>query len=40
MNVRHPLGVLHLFYIKNTFDDKMDLRKAFLFSCDVTLLDI
>ena len=28
------------FYHKNNFDDKMDLRKAFLFSCDVTLLDI
>ena len=33
MNVRHPMGVLHSFSIKNIFFDKMDL-KTFLFSCD------
>ena len=32
MNVRHPMGVLHSFFIKNIFYDKMDL-KSFLFSC-------
>ena len=26
MNVRHPMGVLHSFSIKNIFYDKMDLR--------------
>ena len=26
MNVRHPWGVLQLFFIKNIFYDKMDLR--------------
>ena len=26
MNVRHPIGVLHSFSIKNIFHDKMDLR--------------
>ena len=26
MNVKHPLGVLHSFSIKNFFFDKMDLR--------------
>ena len=26
MNVRHPIGVLHLFSIKNIFYDKMELR--------------
>ena len=26
MNVRHPLGILHSFSIKNIFNDKMDLR--------------
>ena len=25
MNIRHTMGVLHLFSIKNTFYDKMDL---------------
>ena len=25
MNVRHPMGVLHSFSIKNIFYDKMDL---------------
>ena len=32
INLRHPMGVLHLFSIKNIFYDKMDLR--LLFSCD------
>ena len=32
MNVRHPMGVLHSFSIKNIFCDKMDLR---LFYFDV-----
>ena len=26
MNVRHPMGVLHSFSIKNIFYDKMDVR--------------
>ena len=26
MNVRHPMGALHSFSIKNIFYDKMDLR--------------
>ena len=26
MNVRHPMGVLHSFSIKNSFYDKMDLQ--------------
>ena len=26
MNVRHPMGTLHLFSIKNIFYDKMNLR--------------
>ena len=26
MNVRHPMGILDSFYIKNIFHDKMDLR--------------
>ena len=26
MNVRHPMGALHLFSIKNIFYDKMDLK--------------
>ena len=26
MNVRHPMGVLHSFSIKDIFYDKMDLR--------------
>ena len=26
MTVRHPIGVLHSFSIKNTFYDKMDVR--------------
>ena len=26
MDVRHPMGILHSFYIKNIFYDKMDLR--------------
>ena len=34
MNVRHPMGVLHSFSIKNIFDDKMDLR---LFYFDVAI---
>ena len=29
MNVRHPMGVLHLFSIKNIFYDKMDWRLYF-----------
>ena len=33
MNVRHPMGVLHSFSIKNIFYDKIDL-KLFLFSSD------
>ena len=33
MNVRHPMGVLHSFSIKNIFYDKIDLR---LFYFDVT----
>ena len=33
MNLRHPIGVLHSFSIKNIFYDKMDL-KLFLFSCE------
>ena len=32
MNVRQPMGVLHSFFIKNMFYDKMDLR---LFYFDV-----
>ena len=32
MNVRHPMGVLNSFSIKNTFYDKMNLR---LFYFDV-----
>ena len=36
MNVRHPMGVLHLFSIKNILHDKIDLR-LFLFSCDKIL---
>ena len=31
MNVSHPMGVLHLFSIRNVFYDKMDLR-LFCFS--------
>ena len=34
MNVRHPMGVLHSFSIKNIFDDKMDLG---LFYFDVAI---
>ena len=34
MNVRHPMGVLHSFSIKNIFYDKMDLR---LFYFGVTI---
>ena len=34
MNVRHPMGVLHSFSIKNIFYDKMDLR---LFYFHVTI---
>ena len=26
MNIRHPMGVLHSFSIKNIFYDKMDLK--------------
>ena len=26
MNLRYPMGVLHSFSVKKTFDDKMDLR--------------
>ena len=37
MNVRHPMGVLHSFSIKNIFYDKMDLR---LFYFDVAFLEI
>ena len=33
MNVRHSMGVLRLFFIKNIFCDNMDLR-LFLFSFD------
>ena len=33
MNLRHPVGVLHSFSIKNIFCNKMDLR---LFYFDVT----
>ena len=33
MNVKHPMGVLNSFSIKNIFYDKMDLR---LFYCCVT----
>ena len=32
MNVKHPMGVLHSFSIKNIFYDKMDFR---LFYFDV-----
>ena len=34
MNVRHPMGVLHSFSIKNIFYDKMDLM---LFYFDVVI---
>ena len=34
MDVRHPVGVLHSFSIKNVFYDKMDLR---LFYFHVTM---
>ena len=34
MNVRHAMGVLHLFSINNIFYDKMDLR---LFYFHVTI---
>ena len=33
MNVRHPMGVLHSFSIKNIFYDEIELR---LFYFDVT----
>ena len=33
MNVRHPMGVIHSFSIRNIFYDRMDLR-PFLFSYD------
>ena len=29
MNVRHPMGVLHSFSIKNIFHEKMDLMLLF-----------
>ena len=29
MNVRHPMGVIHSFSIKNIFYDRMDLRPLF-----------
>ena len=35
MNVKHPMGVLHSFSIKNIFYDTMDLR---LFYFDVEAL--
>ena len=35
MNVRHPMGVLHSFSIKNIFYDTIDLR---LFYFDVVIL--
>ena len=38
MNVKHPLGVLHSFSIKNIFHDKIDF-KAFLFSCGKILIN-
>ena len=31
MNVRHPMGVLHSFSIKNIFYDKMDLRLFYFY---------
>ena len=34
MNIRHPMGVLHSFSIKNIFYDKMDLR---LFRFDMAI---
>ena len=34
MNVRHPMGVLHSFSIKNIFYDEMDFR---LFCFDVEI---
>ena len=37
MNVRHPLGVLHSFSIKNIFYDKTDLR---LFYIRVTIYSL
>ena len=33
MSIRHPMGVLHSFSIKNIFYDTMNL-KTFLFWCD------
>ena len=33
MNVRFTKSILHSFSVKNIFNDKMDLNKAFLFSC-------
>ena len=33
MNVRNPMGVLHLVSIKNIFHDKMNFR--FFFLCDI-----
>ena len=38
MNVRHPMGVLYSFSIKNTFYDKMDLR-LFYFDVAIVVLD-
>ena len=35
MNVRHPIGVLHSFSIKNIFYDKMDLGLFYLTCFDV-----
>ena len=37
MNVRHPMGVLHSFAIKNMFYDIMDSR---LFYFDVAMLSL
>ena len=39
MNVRHSLGVLHSFSIKNVFYDKLDL-KGFLCSCGDVVITI
>ena len=38
MNVRHPMGVLHSFSIKNIFYDKMDVR-LFYFRVTIYLED-
>ena len=38
MNVKHPIGALHLFFIKNIFHDKMDLRLSYFRVTNSTFL--